>query len=76
MGWLAVLKALSAFLAEIAATVRTRRLLAAGRAEAVAQSLTEAAHALERARAAEGAVRAELDAHPDRLRDDDGFRRD
>ncbi|WP_106752403.1 hypothetical protein [Pannonibacter carbonis] len=76
MGWLVVLKALTALIAEIAATVRTRRLLAAGRAEAAADSLKEAIHALERARAAERDVRAGLDAEPGRLRDDDGFKRD
>ncbi|MBO0346025.1 hypothetical protein J0X15_12395 [Roseibium sp. CAU 1637] len=76
MSWLAVLRALTAFLSEVATSVRERRLLKAGRAEAVAEILSDATKALQTARDAGERVRAELRAHPERLLDDDGFRRD
>ncbi|MEP2707793.1 MAG: hypothetical protein ABJQ71_15195 [Roseibium sp.] len=76
MQWLAALRAVAGFLREITALVRERQLLKAGRAEAIAETFKEAANALQHARNAEHAIRAELDAHPDRLHDDDGFRRD
>ena len=42
MAWLAVLRAATSFLQEVAASMRERRLLKAGRAEALAEILSDA----------------------------------
>jgi hypothetical protein len=75
MNWLTVLSALARIVLAILEMARERRAKGAGRAEAIAESAT---HALDLIRKARDARRAAADAasDPDRLRDDDGFRRD
>jgi hypothetical protein len=75
MNWLTVLSALGRIVLVILEMARERRAEGAGRAEAIAESAT---HALDLIRKARDARRAAADAasDPDRLRDDDGFRRD
>jgi len=75
MNWLTVLSALARIVLAILEMARERRAKGAGRAEAIAESST---HALDLIRKARDARRAAADAasDPDRLRDDDGFRRD
>jgi hypothetical protein len=75
MNWLTVLSALARIVLAILEMARERRAQGAGRAEAIAESAT---HALDLIRKARDARRAAADAavDPERLRDDDGFRRD
>jgi hypothetical protein len=75
MNWLTVLSALARIVLAILEMARERQAKGAGRAEAIAKSAT---HALDLIRKARDARRAAADAaaDPDRLRDDDGFRRD
>jgi hypothetical protein len=75
MNWLAALAALARIVLAILEMARERQAEGTGRAEALAESAT---HALDLIRKARDARRAAADAaaDPDRLRDDDGFRRD
>lgn len=75
MTWLTVLSALARIVLAILEMARDRQAEGAGRAEALAESAT---HALDIIRKARDARRAAADAadDPNRLRDDDGFRRD
>ncbi len=75
MNWLTVLSALAQIVLAVLEMARERQAKGAGRVEAIAESAT---HALDLIRKARDARRAAADAafDPDRLRDDDGFRRD
>ena len=75
MNWISALGALLGFLREVSAGMRERQIRNGGRAEAVAAFFAEATNALQKARTAELGMEHELNAHPDRLHDDDGFRR-
>jgi hypothetical protein len=75
MNWVTVLSALAKLILVVLEMARERQAEGAGRAEAIAES---ASHALDLIRKARDARRAAADAtaDPDRVRDDDGFRRD
>lgn len=74
MNWLAVLSALAKLILVILEMARERRAKSAGRAEAIAESATHALDLIRQARDARLAA-ANAAADPDRLRDDDGYRR-
>jgi hypothetical protein len=75
MNWLTVLSALAKLVLVVLEMAHERRAQGAGRAEAIAESTI---HALDLIRKARDARRTAADAaaDPDRLRDDDGYRRD
>jgi hypothetical protein len=75
MDWLSALSALAQIVLVILEMARDRQTKDAGRAEALAEAAT---HALDLIRKGRDARRAAADTtrDPDRLRDDDGFRRD
>lgn len=74
MTWLSALSALARLVLAIIEVARDERVRGAGRAEAIADAAT---HALDQIQAARNARRAAAsrNADPDRLRDDDGYRR-
>jgi len=63
--WLSLLRLLLQLASAVATHLRERRLLAAGEAEAVAASIREATHAVERAHRARDAVRPDDELHDD-----------
>lgn len=73
--WLGLLKAALLAMGAFAAWLKDRRLIEAGRAEIIAQNLKAALDEIAKAHLARDAVRYALERDPDRLRDDDGFRR-
>lgn len=75
MNWLAALWALAQIVLAILEMAREREARGAGRAEALAESATNALNLIRKARDARLAA-ADAAADPSRLRDDDGFRRD
>jgi hypothetical protein len=75
MNWLTVLSALAKLVLTILEMARERQAEGAGRAEALAESATNALDLIRKARDARRAA-ADAAADPGRLRDDDGFRRD
>lgn len=75
MQWLDVIKALIALVAGIVTFLREEKLIEAGAAQAVAAALEQADNEIKNAKAARDRVLAELDAHPERLRDPDEFQR-
>lgn len=75
MTWLAALSALTKLVLTILGMAREQQAKGAGRAEAIAESATNALDLIRRARDARRAA-AYAASGPDRLRDDDGFRRD
>lgn len=74
--WLDLLKALLALAAGYLSFLQSRKLIAAGEALAIQAALKDADEQIAKARTARAAVRAELDAHPERLREPDEFSRD
>ena len=76
MTWLTVLSALARIALAVFEMARERRAKGAGRAEAIAESATHALDLIRKARDARRAAAADAASDPDRLRDDDGFRRD
>jgi len=74
--WLELLKALLALAAGYVSFLQTRKLIAAGEAQAIASALRAADEAIVKAKAARAGVAADLAAHPDRLREPDEFSRD
>ena len=76
MTWLGIVKAALIALSAFASWLRNRALIDAGAAEAVAAHLAGALDEIGRAQAARDSVRDVLLRHPDRVRDDDEFRRD
>jgi hypothetical protein len=76
MNWLAVIAAALALLRSLVEYLRDRRRIDAAVAEALLKSNREALDAVDRAYAARARLRADLERDPDRLMQDDGFRRD
>lgn len=74
--WLELLKALLALAAGYLSFLQTRKLIAAGEAQAIAAALRAADEAIVKAKAARAGVVADLAAEPDRLREPDEFSRD
>ena len=75
MQWLDVIKALIALVAGIVTFLREKKLIEAGAAQAVAAALEQADNEIKNAKAARARIAADLDAHPERLRDPDEFQR-
>jgi len=76
MGWVGVLKLLLSLADQLASFMHDKQLMDAGAAKAVSASLKGALDEIQKATEARDRVRRGADAHPERLRDDDGFRRD
>lgn len=76
MDWLALVLALVKLLGGFTQWLHDKAMIDAGQAKTVANELKAQSDALSKALAAREAVRADAAAHPDRLPDDDGFRRD
>ncbi len=74
--WLELLKALLALAAGYVSFLQTRKLIAAGEAQAIASALRAADEAIVKAKAARARVAADLAADPKRLREPDEFSRD
>lgn len=76
LGLKLALKVLAGIGAVYSALVYGRRERQQGRADAIAQGERDAQKALDRAAAAQRAARDQYTSRPDRLRDNDGYRRD
>ena len=75
MTWLGLIQALLTAVSALAAALGNRRLIDAGAAQAVAAHLAAALDEIGRADAVRDSVRRDLEREPERLRDDDGFKR-
>jgi hypothetical protein len=73
--WIGILKALVLAVAGVASWLRDRQLIEAGRAEAIGSSLKLVLNEIAAADNARASVRTDLERNPERLRDDDGFKR-
>lgn len=76
MDWLGLALALVKLLGAFTGWLHDKQLINAGQATQVAAELGKQHEILTKAIAAREAVRADIAKHPDRVRDDDGFRRD
>ena len=76
MTWASLLLTLVKLVGSFASYLHDQQLISAGEAEASAAALRGQADALDRAREARESVRSDLARHPDRVRQDDGFRRE
>lgn len=72
--WIRLLPALLSFLAAVVRLSKERG--GSAEAQSVTAIIEENTHAIEQAIAARAAVANELGAYPERLREDDGFRRE
>lgn len=75
MDWLALILSAVKLLGAITSWMHDRQMVSAGQAEQIAAELKGQSDALTKALAAREAVRADIARNPDRLRDDDGFKR-
>lgn len=75
MSWLGLVRALVSLALAIAEQLRSRQLIEAGQATEIAASLKLANDRIDQALAARRAAR-NRDADTERLRDDDGYRRE
>jgi Tfp pilus assembly protein FimT len=75
VAWFGILKALVLAIGSFASWLRNRQLTAAGRAETIAADLDSMQTEAATAQKAREAVRVALGREPERLRDDDGFKR-
>jgi hypothetical protein len=76
MGFLGILQSVAALAATLTNWLHERQIIDLATKAAWAQKLNEVNDALNRARAARNGTQLDLDQHPDRLHDDDGFKRD
>lgn len=76
MDWLALALGLVKLLGGFVGWLHDRQMLSAGQAEQVAKEMEAQTDALRKANAAREAVRADLAKHPERVKDQDEFRRD
>lgn len=76
MDWLALILGLVKLVGAFTNWLHDKRLLDAGQSKQVASELEKQHEILTKAIAAREAVRADLTKHPERVPDDDGFRRD
>ena len=74
--WLDLLKALLVLAAGYLSFLQTRKLIAAGEAQAIASALRAADEEIAKAKAARNRVHADLAVDPERLREPDEFSRD
>lgn len=75
MDWLALALGLVRLLGGFVGWLHDRQMISAGQASQVATEMKAQTDALNKALAAREAVRADIAVRPDRLRDDDGFKR-
>ena len=75
MDWLALALALVKMLGAFAGFLHDRQMVSAGQAAEIAAALKGQSDALNKAIAAREAVRGDIAAHPDRVRDHDEFER-
>ncbi|MDE2444784.1 MAG: hypothetical protein KGO94_01315 [Alphaproteobacteria bacterium] len=75
MSWLALAMALVKLTSGIITTLNEKKLIEAGAAKAALAALEKANAAISRAQKARQNSNADLELHPDRLRDTDGFKR-
>lgn len=76
MDWLALVLALVKLLGGFTQWLHDKAMIDAGQAKTVANELQAQNDALRKAIAAREAVRADAARHPERVPDDDGFKRD
>ncbi|MDR3494085.1 MAG: hypothetical protein P4L82_05740 [Ancalomicrobiaceae bacterium] len=76
MNALAIIKAIAGFASALLAFLHDRRLVDAATAAVDAAQQREVIDGLVKAEDARRRADSQSDAHPERLRDDDGFRRD
>ncbi|MDR3373156.1 MAG: hypothetical protein P4L98_05440 [Ancalomicrobiaceae bacterium] len=76
MNALALVRAVVGFASALLSFLHDRRLVDMATAAATKAQLEEVIDGLSRAEAARAGQDTRSDAHPERLRDDDGFRRD
>jgi ribosome biogenesis protein Tsr3 len=76
MGFLGILQSVAALAATLTNWLHERQIIDLATKAAWAQKLNEVNDALNRVRAARNGTQLDLDQHPDRLHDDDGFKRD
>jgi hypothetical protein len=76
MSWLALIQSALTIVAAVLSYLRERRLVDGAVAEAVNKHLQGALDDIAKANEARDSVRVDAALHPERLRDDDGFRRD
>lgn len=76
MNWLAILKLVLQVAARLIEIVRDKRLMDAGEAKALSASLIEQQGRVSRSQKIRREVAKSLKEFPDRIRDDDGHRRD
>jgi len=76
MGFLGILQSVAALAATLTNWLHERQIIDLATKAAWAQKLNEVNDALNRARAARNGTQLDLDQHPDRLHDDDGWKRD
>jgi hypothetical protein len=75
VSWLSLALAFIRAAGALASYLADRKLLSAGEAIAIANEQKAQADAFRRAAKIRDDIRADLDAHPERVRADDGFRR-
>jgi len=76
MSVLGILQSMAALAAALTNWLHDRQIIDLATKAAWARKLNEVNDALDRARAARNGTQLDLDEHPERLHDDDGFRRD
>jgi len=76
MSWTALNQAALGIITAVLGYLRERRLVDGALAEALNKHLQGALDEIKKANAARDAVRVGAASHPERLRDDDGFKRD
>lgn len=76
MTWLSLIAALIGLATALVKWLSDRGDVANATAAAILKGLREADEAIAKARAARDLVRSDIERNPDRLRDDDGYRRD
>jgi len=76
MTWLSVLAAVLAIAQGLTEYLRDRRIIDAATAQSILEGIRDADKAIGRAKAARALVRDAVEREPERLHDDDGYRRD
>jgi hypothetical protein len=76
MSWAALIQSALGMIAAVLSYLRERRLIDGALAEAVNKHLEGALDDIAKANRTRDSVRADAALHPERLHDDDGFRRD
>ena len=76
MSILAILRLALTIVSELTTWANNRGLIKAGEAKELARQMEITSARITKSAEAREAVRIDLTLHPDRLRDDDGFRRD